>query len=95
MVPDGWTYRYTTARINDCSNVTYITNTSNAFVGYDDWVFTSAEIRKGFRAFLELLAPRRLEPNPLRILMRAVNTIRLRVHIRQPCWRAGRWRSLT
>jgi len=67
----------------------------NAFYDYNNWVLLAAEIRKNFRAFLERLAPRKLEPNPLSILMRAVNSVRLRAPIRQPCWRSGRWRSLT
>lgn len=36
------------------------------------------------------------QPNPLPILARALNGLWLRVRsIRQPCWRRGRWKSLT
>lgn len=84
------------------SNTTYMIDcnysigwVSNAFYDYNDWVLLATEIRKNFRAFLERLAPRKLEPNSLSILMRAVNAVGLRVPIRQPCWRSGRWRSLT
>ena len=37
----------------------------------------------------------RFEPNSLAILMRAVNILKTHVPIRQPCWRRGRWKSLT
>lgn len=38
----------------------------------------------------------RNNPNPLPILMRALNGLWLRCRcIRQPCWRKGRWKSLT
>jgi len=33
--------------------------------------------------------------NPLPILMRAVNALKLHRMIKQPCWRAERWKSLT
>jgi hypothetical protein len=39
----------------------------------------------------EIISP----PNPLPILMRAVNSVRARFAIHQPCWRSGRWKSLT
>ena len=45
-------------------------------------------------AFLSLKA-KALEFNPLPILARAVNAITLRIPIRQPCWSARRWRSVT
>lgn len=49
-----------------------------------------------FQLFLVELAPRQTEPNPLTILMRAVNGLRLTVgHIFQPCWSRNRWKSLT
>ena len=56
----------------------------------------AGEIRAGHRAFLNQLAPRSLEPNPLRIVTCALNGLFLKLcNIRQPCWRAGRWKSLT
>jgi hypothetical protein len=48
-----------------------------------------------FRASIEALYPPDLEPNPLPILARAVNCFRLRAPIKQPCWSARRWKSLT
>lgn len=48
-----------------------------------------------FFAFLSRLAPVVIEPNPLTILMRAVNAVSLRIPIHQPCWRSGRWKSKT
>lgn len=39
---------------------------------------------------------KRPEPNPLKILTRALNGLWLRVcAIRQPCWRSTRFKSLT
>ena len=54
-----------------------------------------SEVAKRFWAWLWRHVPARIEPNSLPILMRAVNAVMLRVPIRQPCWRAGRWGSLT
>jgi hypothetical protein len=54
-----------------------------------------AETRKLHRAFVDALVVPIPHPNPLRILMRAVNLLRLCRPIRQPRWRAGRWRSTT
>lgn len=46
------------------------------------------------RKFLALLAPQILEPNPLPILARAVNGLRLACRvIRQPCWRKTRFKA--
>lgn len=57
-----------------------------------DW----PNIRAGFAAFLNFLYPPNNEPNPLPILMRALNAPRLHGRaIKQPCWRRGRWKSLT
>lgn len=36
-----------------------------------------------------------LSPESISLLTRAVNRPKVRGHIRQPCWRAGRWKSLT
>lgn len=53
------------------------------------------EIRKTHKAFLDKLAPLILDVNPLPILARAVNSLKLRGIIFQPCWRATRWKSKT
>lgn len=45
--------------------------------------------------FLDSLSPPSCEPNPLPILMRAVNRLFLSRPLKQPCWRAGRFKSLT
>lgn len=47
------------------------------------------------RLFLPPLQPHELHPNPLPILARAVNTVRVHRPLRIPCWRKGRWKSLT
>lgn len=47
------------------------------------------------RLFLSSPQPHEIAPNPLRILSRAVNCVRLCRPIRIPCWRRGRWKSLT
>lgn len=61
-----------------------------------DWQMTQAWNRERFvELFYPPVPPHKLEPNPLRIQMRAVNTRRVCRVIRQPCWRAGRWKSLT
>lgn len=63
---------------------------------FDDWLADMLiEIERTHRAFLDELFPRRLEPNPLPILMRATNSVALRFPIKQPRWRSGRWRSTT
>jgi hypothetical protein len=54
-----------------------------------------AKQRQHFDAMLDRLCIRLPHPNPLSILMRAVNRLWLSVSIKQPCWRTGRWKSLT
>src|SRR5262249_53020821 len=54
-----------------------------------------AEIRAGFASFVDSLATVREGVRELRLLMRAVNAIALRFPIKQPRWRAGRWKSKT
>lgn len=54
-----------------------------------------AEIRKTFSAFVASLVQLRAGVQELRLLMRAVNSIALRFPIKQPRWRAGRWKSKT
>ncbi len=68
---------------------------SNLSAAFDlDAAMLRAEIIRTHRLFVESLA--RVQPlNPLPILMRAVNAVRCRFQIHQPCWRAARWKSLT
>ena len=62
---------------------------------FDDWIPKMwAEIRAGYRAFLQMLAPV-AEFNPLPLIARSVNSVLRRFVIKQPCWRKGRWRSKT
>lgn len=65
------------------------------FTSWDlDRAMQAAEIREGFRQFLSRLAPSNLDPNPLPILARAVNSLRLACRtIRQPCWRKTRFKA--
>ena len=53
------------------------------------------EIRASFAAFICSLGELREGVRELRLLMRAVNSIALRFPIKQPRWRAGRWKSKT
>ena len=55
-----------------------------------------ADIKFTHRSFIDRLFPFRLEPNPLPLLMRAVNCLRLGVGcIFQPRWKAGRFKAKT
>lgn len=72
-------------------------------VNYSGWIdpgwmsLLNAYNRKTHRAFLDLITHRPLFvlPDPLPIVMRAVNGIRQRFTIRQPRWSARRWKSKT
>lgn len=65
---------------------------------YPDWF---AEMQAGIRraaytAWVRFVCRPNLNPNPLTILTRALNGLWLRLRsIRQPCWKRGRWKSLT
>ena len=73
------------------SNTNYISFYDN--LRYSAWI---AKQQEHFAAMLDRLCPANLEPNPLPILMRAVNRLWLAVgSIHQPCWRTGRWKSRT
>jgi hypothetical protein len=71
---------------------------SNGYGSYY-WMLTELENRRTHQAFLARLAPQNLAPNPLPILMRAVNALLMRgksfMVRRLPCWSARRWKSLT
>jgi hypothetical protein len=64
---------------------------------YRDWIkLMNKETHRAFLANRYKKSIRvRLEPNALSILTRAINRPKLRAPIRQPCWRAGRWKSRT
>jgi len=69
---------------------------TNSYVfRFNNLSFLPAENSRTFQRFLNLIFPRCLNPNPLPILMRAVNTLKLHGIIHQPCWRAARWKSKT
>lgn len=54
------------------------------------------EIKRAWVAWMDRLFPQSLEPNPLPILSRALNSLKLNHRIiRQPCWKRGRWKSKT
>ena len=61
-----------------------------------EWAETLAEMKKNFRRLLDGIAPQVLEPNPLTILSRAVNAVRLAHRIAfQPRWRSTRFKAKT
>ena len=62
---------------------------------YYDWLLLQSWIKASHRQFLDIISPPNFEPNPLKILMRAINVVRRWVFIFQPCWSARRWKSLT
>jgi hypothetical protein len=62
---------------------------------YDNSMVVWENARRFVRLFLPPLQPHELHPNPLPILARAVNTVRVHRPLRIPCWRKGRWKSLT
>jgi hypothetical protein len=71
------------------------------FSGFSDYFRQEVEMenRRTHREFIEnlLRKQKRLAPEAksISLLTRAVNRPKLRTHIRQPAWRAGRWKSLT
>ena len=71
------------------------------FSGFSDYYRHEVEIenRRTHLEFIESLLRkqkrRALEAKLISLLTRAVNRPKLRTHIRQPAWRAGRWKSLT
>ena len=60
-----------------------------------DRAIRRAEQVREFQAFIEACFPTPEEPNPLPILMRAINRLRIGIVIKQPCWSRLRWRSVT
>lgn len=57
---------------------------------------TLAANKRAFLEWIERLFPAVLDVNPLPILMRAVNALRLGHRIiHQPCWRSTRFKSRT
>lgn len=53
------------------------------------------ENQRTHRLFLDGLCPVDNEPNPLPILMRALNAVALWFPLKQPRWKPGRWKALT
>lgn len=63
---------------------------------YDYWIQQMwAEIIRSHKDFIDRLFPKRLEPNPLPIIMRAVNSVKARYSIKQYRWSSRRWKSTT
>lgn len=76
----------------DCSNFS-----SNIYFAWPAPVMIGPNPPWADKAMLRFLSGQApiFPPNPLPLLMRAVNAVRLRFAIRQPCWSARRWRSVT
>lgn len=71
-------------------------NTSGYFVLRSPSELDCEAIRHAYWLRLAAHRPQSLEPNPLPILARAVNGLRLGCRsLNQPRWKAGRWRSKT
>jgi len=77
----------------------YLSNYSVGF--YSGWLRheTDSRNRYAHQAFIHSLVrpPSTKAPTPksISVLTRAVLKPRVPTHIRQPAWRAGRWKSLT
>lgn len=77
----------------------YLSNYSSGF--YGSWLRaeTASRNHSAHQLFIHsLVKPIRIKaptPKSISVLTRAVIKPRLPTHIRQPAWRAGRWKSLT
>lgn len=94
--PIGTTYADT--HQDDCYTMSAFASAldSYRFVDERDRAMVNGWNRDTFRRlFFNTPKQHELRPNALRILARAVNCIRLCRPIRIPCWRRGRWKSLT
>jgi len=69
--------------------------------GFQDYYRLEVEManRMSHRAFIEQRLRRQkqiiTEAKSISLLTTSVNRPKMRSHIRQPVWRAGRWKSLT
>lgn len=73
----------------------------STFCGYSDWYIQEMLWMNRLRhdEFIRSLTQTRQRRRPpeksIKVLTKAINPVKVRRNIRQPVWRAGRWKSLT
>ncbi len=81
----GWT---------DCNSTVFFDYSYQSYLSFE-WAMKLADMQTNFENLLNRLAKQDLEPNPLPLLMRAVNSIKCHRICFQPRWSKLRWKSNT
>ncbi len=74
-----------------CTVLSWSTSVVEVYISFERAIIAAFN-RRTFQAFLNWLAPANNEPLPLPVIPKQSQR---RFVIQQPCWRSGRWKSLT